>query len=84
VLVGRRGERIQKRWSSIEIVEIKRPAQSKNIPRHYVNKPVIAFCPTVDVLQWLERERLEDESDTELLNRKLKILVAEKDVDKQI
>jgi hypothetical protein len=84
VLVGRQGERIQARWTTIEVVEISaqqqyhtnnpeviRKAKAKYDSKH----PVLSFRPKPEILEWLERERYEGESDARLLNRKLEELM---------
>jgi len=84
VLVGRQGERIQARWTIIEIVEIspqqqwhtKNPGVIKEAKARYDSKrPVLSFRPKPEILEWLERERNENESDAQLLNRKLEELM---------
>ncbi|MEG4087895.1 hypothetical protein [Microcoleus sp. Pol12B4] len=80
VLVGRQGEKIQGRWTEIEVVEIspqqqwhtKNSAVIKEAKAKYDSKrPVFSFRPKPEILQWLEKERCEGESDADLLNRKL-------------
>lgn len=80
VLVGRQGERIQARWTAIEVVEISpqqqwhtnNPDVIKEAKAKYDSKrPVFSFRPKPDILEWLEKERCEGESDADLLNRKL-------------
>lgn len=80
VLVGRQGERIQARWTTIEVVEISpqqqwhtnNPSVIKEAKAKYDSKrPVFSFRPKPDILAWLEKERLPDETDAELLNRQL-------------
>ena len=80
VLVGRQGERIQARWTVIEVVEISpqqqwhtnNPGVIKEAKAKYDSKrPVLSFRPKPEILEWLERERYESETDAELLNRKL-------------
>jgi hypothetical protein len=80
VLVGRQGERIQARWTTIEVVEIspqqewhtKNPGVVKEAKAKYDSKrPVFSFRPKPEILEWLEKERCEGESDADLLNRKL-------------
>jgi hypothetical protein len=80
VLVGRQGERIQARWTTIEVVEISpqqqwhtnNPGVIKEAKAKYDSKrPVLSFRPKPEILEWLERERCEGETDAELLNRKL-------------
>lgn len=80
VLVGRQGERIQVRWTTIEVVEISAQQQyhtnnpeviRKAKAKYDSKRPVFSFRPKPEILVWLEKERLPDESDAELLNRKL-------------
>ncbi|MEG4034605.1 hypothetical protein QUA03_12345 [Microcoleus sp. S36b_A4] len=80
VLVGRQGERIQARWTEIEVVEISpqqqwhtnNPGVIKEAKAKYDSKrPVFSFRPKPEILEWLEKERCEDETDADLLNRKL-------------
>jgi hypothetical protein len=80
VLVGRQGERIQARWTTIEVVEISPQQQwHTNNPevirkakgKYDSKRPVLSFRPKPEILEWLERERCEGETDAELLNRKL-------------
>lgn len=80
VLVGRQGERIQARWTEIEVVEISpqqqwhtnNPSVIKAAKAKYDSKrPVFSFRPKPEILAWLEQERCEGESDAQLLNRKL-------------
>lgn len=80
VLVGQQGERIQARWATVEVVEItpqqqwhaNNPEVIRESKTKYDSKrPVLSFRPKPDILEWLERERCEGESDAELLNRKL-------------
>jgi len=80
VLVGRQGERIQARWTTVEVVEIspqqqwhtKNPGVIKEAKARYDSKrPVLSFRPKPEILEWLERERYDGESDADLLNRKL-------------
>ncbi|MEG3898103.1 hypothetical protein QT989_20890 [Microcoleus sp. SVA1_B6] len=80
VLVGRQGEKIQARWTEIEVVEISAQQQyHANNPsvikeakaRYDIKRPVFSFRPKPEILEWLEKERCEGESDAELLNRKL-------------
>ncbi|MEG4959825.1 MULTISPECIES: hypothetical protein [unclassified Microcoleus] len=80
VLVGRQGEKIQARWTEIEVVEISaqqqwhtnNPSVIKEAKAKYDSKrPVYSFRPKPEILEWLEKERCEDESDADLLNRKL-------------
>jgi hypothetical protein len=80
VLVGRQGERIQARWTTIEVVEISAQQQyhtnnpeviRKAKAKYDSKRPVLSFRPKPEILEWLERERCEGETDAELLNRKL-------------
>jgi hypothetical protein len=80
VLVGRPGERIQARWTEIEVVEIspqqqwhtKNSGVIKEAKAKYDSKrPVFSFRPKLEILEWLEKERCEGESDADLLNRML-------------
>lgn len=80
VLVGRQGERIQAKWTTIEVVEISAQQQyhtnnpeviRKAKAKYDSKRPVFSFRPKPEILAWLERERCEDESDAQLLNRKL-------------
>ena len=80
VLVGRQGERILARWTAIEVVEItpqqqyhaNNPEVIRNSKAKYDSKrPVFSFRPKPDILEWLEKERCDSETDAELLNRKL-------------
>lgn len=80
VLVGRQGERIKARWTTIEVVEISpqqqyhadNPSVIKEAKAKYDSKrPVLSFRPKPEILEWLEKERKENETDAELLNRKL-------------
>lgn len=80
VLVGRQGERIIARWTAIEVVEISaqqqwhtnNPSVIKAAKAKYDSKrPVFSFRPKLEILEWLEKERCENESDAQLLNRKL-------------
>ncbi|MEG3838819.1 hypothetical protein [Microcoleus sp. herbarium14] len=80
VLVGRQGERILARWTAIEVVEItpqqqyhaNNPEVIRNSKAKYDSKrPVFSFRPKPEILEWLEKERLPDESDAQLLNRQL-------------
>ena len=80
VFVGRPGDRLRVRWTTIEVVEIT-PQQQWHInnpqvireskAKYDIKRPVLSFRPKPEILQWLERERCENESDAELLNRKL-------------
>ena len=80
VLVGRQGERIQGRWTEIEVVEISPQQQwhTKNSgvikeakAKYDTKRPVFSFRPKPEILEWLEKERKENETDAELLNRQL-------------
>ena len=80
VLVGRQGERIQARWTEIEVVEISPQQQwhTKNSgvikeakAKYDTKRPVFSFRPKPEILEWLEKERCEGESDADLLNRQL-------------
>jgi len=80
VLVGRQGERIRARWTTIEVVEISPQQQyHANNPgvikaakaKYDTKRPVFSFRPKPEILEWLEKERCEGESDADLLNRKL-------------
>jgi hypothetical protein len=80
ILVGRQGERIQARWTTIEVVEISPQQQyHANNPevireskaKYDSKRPVFSFRPKPEILEWLEKERCEGESDADLLNRKL-------------
>jgi len=80
VLVGRQGERIQARWTTVEVVEISpqqqyhanNPEVIRTAKAKYDSKrPVLSFRPKPEILEWLERERCEGETDAELLNRKM-------------
>ena len=80
VLVGRQGERIQARWTTVEVVEISAQQQyhtnnpeviRKAKAKYDSKRPVLSFRPKPEILEWLERERYESETDAELLNRKL-------------
>ena len=80
VLVGRQGERILARWTAIEVVEISpqqqyhanNPEVIRNSKAKYDSKrPVLSFRPKPEILEWLEKERKENETDAELLNRQL-------------
>ncbi|WP_449416008.1 hypothetical protein [Phormidium nigroviride] len=84
VLVGREGQRLRARWASIEVVEISPQQQwHANNPevireakaRYDSKRPVISFRPSPDILKWLEDERYNEESNTQLLNRKLEKLM---------
>ena len=84
VLVGRQGERILARWTAIEVVEItpqqqyhaNNPEVIRNSKAKYDSKrPVFSFRPKPEILEWLEKERLPDESDAQLLNRQLEKLM---------
>ena len=84
VLVGRQGERIQARWTTIEVVEISAQQQyhtnnpeviRKAKAKYDSKRPVLSFRPKPEILEWLERERYEGESDARLLNRKLEQLM---------
>jgi hypothetical protein len=80
VLVGRQGERIQAKWTTVEVVEISAQQQyhtnnpeviRKAKAKYDSKRPVLSFRPKPEILEWLERERCEGETDAELLNRKL-------------
>lgn len=75
VLIGRSGQRIQKRWDVIEVIEVDVQRPVKNTEIICKSRPMIVFFPIPSILDWLESERRNDESDTELLNRKLKNLI---------
>ena len=84
VLVGREGERLRARWTSIEVVEISPQQQwHANNPevireakvRYDSKRPVLSFRPKPEILEWLEKERCESETDAQLLNRKLEKLM---------
>lgn len=80
LFIGRAGERLRAMWTDIEVVEItpqqqwhtNNPGVIKEAKAKYDSKrPVLSFRPKPEILEWLERERCESESDAELLNRKL-------------
>ena len=80
LFIGRAGERLRAMWTDIEVVEITPQQQwQANNPeiireskaKYDVKRPVFSFRPKPEILEWLERERHESESDAELLNRKL-------------
>ena len=80
VLVGRQGERIQAKWTTVEVVEISAQQQyhtnnpeviRKAKAKYDSKRPVLSFRPKPEILEWLEKERYENETDAELLNRKL-------------
>ena len=80
LFIGRAGERLRAMWTDIEVVEITPQQQwQANNPeiireskaKYDVKRPVFSFRPKPEILEWLERERYESESDAELLNRKL-------------
>jgi hypothetical protein len=88
LFIGRAGERLKKAWTDIEVVEIS-PQQryQANNPevireskaKYDVKRPVFSFRPKPEILEWLEKERSPDETDAELLNRKLgKLMELEK------
>lgn len=78
--VGRLGEKIRARWDAIEVMEISpqqqyhanNPSVIRESKAKYDSKrPVFSFRPKPEILEWLEKERKENESDAQLLNRKL-------------
>jgi len=80
LFIGRAGERLRAMWTDIEVVEITPQQQwHANNPeiireskaKYDSKRPVFSFRPKPDILEWLEKERYESESDAELLNRKL-------------
>lgn len=80
LLVGQQGEKLRARWTDIEVVQISPQQQwHANNPeviresktKYNSKRPVFSFRPKPEILEWLERERYEGESDAELLNRKL-------------
>lgn len=83
LLLGRQGEKLRAKWSSIEVVEISAQQQwdrqhsdiVKQSKDNYDRKhPVISFRPKLEIAEWLNEERFADETDAELLNRKLEKL----------
>ena len=84
VLVGRSGDRLRARWTTIEVVQIT-PQQQWHInnrevvreskTKYDIKRPVFSFRPKPEILEWLEKERLPNETDAKLLNRKLEELM---------
>lgn len=84
LFIGRAGERLRVMWTDIEVVEISSQQQwHTNNPelireskaKYDVKHPVFSFRPKPEILQWLEKERLPNETDAKLLNRKLEELM---------
>ena len=84
LLVEPGGDKLRNRWTTIEVVEIspqqqwhtKNSGVIKEAKAKYDSKrPVLSFRPKPEILEWLERERYEGESDALLLNRKLEELM---------
>lgn len=80
LFIGRQGERLRAMWTDIEVVEVSPQQQwHTNNPKvireskakYDVKRPVLSFRPKPDILEWLEKERKENETDAELLNRNL-------------
>jgi hypothetical protein len=80
LFIGRQGERLRAMWTDIEVVEISaqqqwhtnNPSVIKAAKAKYDSKrPVFSFRPKLEILEWLEKERCESETDAQLLNRKL-------------
>lgn len=80
LFIGRQGERLRAMWTDIEVVEISaqqqwhtnNPSVIKAAKAKYDSKrPVFSFRPKPEILEWLEKERCESETDAQLLNRKL-------------
>jgi len=80
LLVELGGDKLRNRWTTIEVVEIspqqewhmKNSGVIKEAKAKYDSKrPVFSFRPKPEILEWLEKERCEGESDADLLNRKL-------------
>jgi hypothetical protein len=80
LLVEPGGDKLRNRWTTIEVVEISpqqqwhtnNPGVIKEAKAKYDSKrPVFSFRPKPEILEWLEKERCEGESDADLLNRKL-------------
>jgi hypothetical protein len=80
LLIGGQGERLRAKWSSIEVVEISSQQQwDKQHPdivkqskaKYDQRRPVLSFRPKPEIAQWLTKERCPNETDAELLNRKL-------------
>ena len=84
LLVEPGGDKLRNRWTTIEVVEIspqqqwytKNSGVIKEAKAKYDSKrPVFSFRPKPEILEWLEKERYEGESDADLLNRKLGKLI---------
>jgi len=75
VLVGRAGRRIQARWTHIEIIEIVFQEFPKDVIIKHKPPTIVAFYPSPEILSWLENQRQGGETDSELLNRKLRSLM---------
>ncbi|MDF0556400.1 hypothetical protein [Kamptonema sp. UHCC 0994] len=84
VLIGRQGERLRAGWTSIEVVEISPQQQwQANNPevirkakaKYDSKRPILSFRPKPEILKWLEKERSPNETDANLLNRKLEKLM---------
>lgn len=83
LLVGQQGEKLRQSWKSIEVVEIsaqqqwdkQHPDIVKQSKANYdCKRPVLSFRPKPEIAQWLKQERFPDETNAELLNRKLEKL----------
>ena len=84
LFVGRAGEKLRARWTTIEVVEITPQQQwHANNPeiireskaKYDIKRPVLSFRPKPEILEWLEKERLPNETDAQLLNRLLEKLI---------
>lgn len=80
LFIGRAGEKLRKMWTDIEVVELSPQQQYRadnpevireSKAKYDTKRPVLSFRPKPDILEWLEKERCEGESDAQLLNRKL-------------
>ena len=75
VLTGRAGRRIQARWTHIEVVEIGFQERQKDVKIKHKSPAILTLLPTPEILSWLESQRQAEETDSELLNRKLRCLM---------
>lgn len=80
LLVGKQGEKLRTKWAEIEVAQISPQQQwHTNNPevireskaKYNSKRPVLSFRPKPEILQWLQSEKQEGETDAELLNRKL-------------
>ena len=84
LFMGRAGERLRAMWTDIEVVEITPQQQwQANNPeiireskaKYDVKRPVLSFRPKPEIIEWLKKEQLPNETDAQLLNRLLEKLI---------